>query len=58
MLRDIKALLPRQEFDIFKMKYIGFSETEIARVYGVTRQAICKRLKAIRAKIISKILAE
>jgi len=52
-LRDIKTLLSDQEFEIFNLIYIGFNETEIADVYSVTRQAICKRVKVIRGKIIA-----
>jgi len=54
-LQEIERILKPQEFDIFWLTYIGLSETEIAKTYSITRQAICKRLKKIRNKIIANL---
>lgn len=51
-LKEIKQILSKQEFEIFLLIFMGYSETEIAKINSVTRQAICKRLKNIRNKII------
>ena len=51
-LELIKDALKDDEFSIFILILKGYSQADIAKTLGVTRQAVFKRLEKIKGKII------
>lgn len=53
---DITNILTQKEYDLFNLKYVYcLSDSEIAEINHVTRQAVNKKLKNIKSKIKDKL---
>lgn len=48
-LTDIKKILNIKEYELFRLKFIEqYTESEIADIYGISRQAINKKINKIK----------
>ena len=56
-LRDALAALPEDQRDIIAMKYVaGMSYADIARVLGISPEAVSQKLWRVRQKLQSELL--
>ncbi len=52
-LVELRDLLTEEEYNLFILKYMdSFTGVEIANIYGISKQAVSKKLKKLRDKLI------
>ena len=51
----IQQILTKREYALWYMDYCGWTQQEIALEYGVSQQAISRRLKKITKKLKKRV---
>lgn len=51
-LTDIKRILNVKEYELFRLKFIEqYTDSEIAKIFGISRQAVNKRINKMKKKL-------